>query len=322
MVEVRDDQTAVVQDHLGSRARVDDTPGRKLFLPWFTEIEALDKRPLAYAFEGNAKAERTRAPQLLVRANDGSSFWFDRFSLRYALIPSEAARVLADSGRGERYQDVLVQAFARAVLRDEFGRFTAEEVIVPDNSTAATRAARERMNALLASHGVQVLEIDVAKPRFDHEYESAIERRKVAEQEIEHLRARGDELRQERLQRLARVRKEKEDERRTKESQLAIERLQAEQKAIRQRSEAEVYALMRSEAAKAMRAEREATAGALVERYTREAEGLAARALALAARGPEAVREAWIARLAEIEFTLIPYSHDGRPERVEYEQDK
>src|SRR6185295_637749 len=83
VAKVHDDQVAVVVDHLSGKQRVSTAPGHQIFLPWFQEVFVLDKRPLEFRFEGHETATTNRVPQLVARADDGSNFWFDSFTLQY-----------------------------------------------------------------------------------------------------------------------------------------------------------------------------------------------------------------------------------------------
>lgn len=317
-----EDEVAVVVDYLSGEQTIVTTPGYRLFVPHFQQVFRFDKRPVGFLFEGNQMHEANRYPRLTVRANDGSSFWFDEFELQYAIIPARADELLADSGPGHGYKMRLVNAFARAALRDELGRFSAEEVVLPDVIELASAASKQRLNDLLAPHAVEVLEVGKPKPRFNGEYETAIERRKVANQEIEHLRGKKLQLRQEKAQRIAAVRGKKEAELRTLQGALAQQILATEQDSIRILNEAEIFHLHRTGDGRLSRQRLETEAGAREDRYRMEAEGFLAKAQALEAQGQQAVRSALIERLPQTKFTLVPYAHDPRPERIEYVQTK
>ncbi|MCK6448851.1 MAG: hypothetical protein L6Q99_20850 [Planctomycetes bacterium] len=307
LARVEDGQVAVLVDHVRGESETSGAPGLRPFVPWFQQVFTLDKQPREFRFEGNEKGTLDRWPRLVVRAHDGSSFWFDAFTLQYALIPSAAELVLADSGPRDAYKERLVNAFARAVLRDEFGWFSAEEIVRPENLRAATNEARRRLNDYLRPHGVEVLEVAVAKPRFDPLYEKAIERRKVGNQEIEHLRAQIEKLEQERHQRITRALEEKETELLVKRGNLERDRLAAEQEAIRSKSAADVFALQKRSEARTLAEKRAAEAATATARYELDAEGQRAAAQALASRGEDAVRAALIERLGSIEFDIQPF---------------
>jgi len=316
VARVADDEIAIILDHLSGDRRVVVEPGHHLFAPFFQEVQRFDKSPNVYTMQGTQREGPNRAPRLDVRADDGSSFWFESSSVHYALIPERAGELLSDSGPGERFKETLVDAYARAVLRDEFGRYSAEEIVLPDVLHVAMRSGQQRMNELLEPHGVSVLEISIPKPRFDAEYEVAIERRKVADQTIQHLRAKRGQLERERLQLEARARKEKEIERRQLETALDRELLAAEREAIRVRTGADAYFLEKVAQGEATREQMKRQAEGLTASYALEAEGLAARLAELERRGDLVVRAALIARLPGIQFDIVPYSLDSQPKRV------
>lgn len=61
-----------------------------------------------------------------------------------------------------------------------------------------------------------------------------------------------------------------------------------------------------------------AEASGLTAKYTKEAEGIESRAKALEQRGEVVVREALVEKLLGVNFTLVPYSRDPAPERLEH----
>ncbi|MEO6708896.1 MAG: SPFH domain-containing protein [Planctomycetota bacterium] len=319
VAQIADTQIAVVSDHLSGRTSVITSPGVHLFLPWFQEVNRFDKSPIEYRMEGTATADAQRVPRLVVRADDGSSFWFETFSLHYAILPERGAELLADSGGGEGFKTTLVNAFARSVLRDEFGRYSAEDIVEPDNLHTATRRSQERLNELLAPHSLVVLEITTPKPRFDSAYELAIERRKIADQMIQHQRSKRVQLEQEKLQLEERARKEKEIERRKLETDLAQQRLAAERDSIRIRTDADIFYREQIQAATLAKTQKEQQALALSERYRLDAAGLVARLAELEVRGESVVRAALIEKLRSIEISIVPYTRDSSPQRTEVE---
>jgi hypothetical protein len=100
--------------------------------------------------------------------------------------------------------------------------------------------------------------------------------------------------------------------------ELDRERLAAERDSTRLRSAADAFRIERNADGLAAQAELVARARGLVDKYTKEAEGLRAQVEALATRGEVVVREALIERLARIRFTFVPYSKDPAPDRLEH----
>ena len=318
MESVADNQVAVKVNYMNGESDVRDTPGFMFYLPFLQEVYLLDKSPQKFLMEGDRVVDSNHVPRLSVRARDGSNFRFDDLEIHYRLIPSKASIIISDSGSKESFKRHWIRAYARSILRDEFGRFSAEEVANPTTYREATVEGQRRLNALLQSHGIEVIQIVTPKPSFDDLYEAAIEDRKVANQDVERLIAMEDQLLREREQKLAGVEKEKEIEMRSQQGELERLRLNAERDAIRITKAAEAYAIEQRARGQAEQAQKIARARGLTAKYTKDAEGLVAQAEALEERGEVVVREALIKKLRSIRFNLIPYSKDPAPRRLEH----
>lgn len=192
VAHIGDQQVAVVLNHATGSMRPILAPGFQPHLPYVQEVLPLDRSPIVYRMEGHDLVDWNHVPRLLVRASDGSSFWFDNIEVQYTVNPEDLEEVIADSGPQGGFSKGLMNAFARSILRDEFGRYSPAEIVLPENRQAATQASRERLTTALDRHGVVVLDLSVSKPMFAEKYEQTIERRKVAEQDIESLRRKGD----------------------------------------------------------------------------------------------------------------------------------
>ena len=303
---IADHEVAVVSSATGGPARVVDTPGYVAFLPWLEELHRIDRSPLEYVMADAPEKGAAAAPKLIVRGRDGTSFWFDTVRIQYAVDPSRAPFVLEDSGPDGARRRALVDAYARSVLRAEYGRHTSEEIVEPDNRHAAAARTREALERELARHGLVVLDVAVSKPSFAKPYEATIERRKVAEQELEHLERRLATALADRARRLEVAGREAARQDELARLQLAAELDQARAQMQRQRDEADLYRDDRLAAAEREREARELEASLLLDRASKEAEGRHARAEAFAAQGELAVRAALIERLAGIDFVLVP----------------
>jgi membrane protease subunit HflC len=167
---------------------------------------------------------------------------------------------------------------------------------------------------------LRVTRIITPKPKFDNEYEKAIEDRKEANQEVERLRAKEQQLEQEREQRLATVLKEKEIEMQALTGDLRKALLASEERAILVQRGADAYAIAKLKDGEGERLQLLAMARGLEVKYTKEAEGLQKRVEALEQRGRVVVREALIEKLLDVKFTMLPYSRDPEPRRIEHVQ--
>lgn len=318
MSKIAPSQVGVVVNYLTGKEEVVVQPGYCFYMPFIEEVFILDKSQQRFVMAGDRYIDANHVPRLTVRASDGSSFYFEEIPIQYQILPGEAAAVLRDSGPGEGYKQEWIKAHARSILRDEFGRFTAVDAANPTVFDQARIEAKKRLNETLNPHGIEVVLIGTPNPKFDRAYEDAIEQRKSADQEVERLQAKLEQLEQERDQKLAQVQREKQVENNELVGELTKEQLEAQRQATETRKRAEAYAAERSFAGAAELEQLTATARGLEAKYRAEAEGIASRAQALEQRGEVVVREALIEKLLGIKFTLVPYSRDPEPKRLEH----
>ena len=319
VVEVKDHQVAVIVNYVTKSIQVDLIPGNKIFIPFVEEVFTLDKSPNKFRMEGKADIATDHVRELTVRARDGSNFWFDTIEIQYQLLPSKAVEVLQDSGTGDAFKKFWLMSFARSILRDEFGRFDPEEISNPSYYSTASMKAQERLNQALAEHGLEVRQITIPKPKFADDYEKAIEDRKLADQEVERLKAKALQLEKEKAKRLAEIESLQGQEFAELKGVLAAGRTTAEAQVIKLRREADTYMIQRTGEAEAERLSKIEEARGLTDKYQKEAQGLLAKADALAKQGKIVVVEALTHKLAQIQIDVVPYQRSGTPTRIEVE---
>lgn len=318
VVNVTAEEVAVKINYITGNRTVITSPGYQIYIPFIEEVFKLDRTPQKFLMAGNRALGHNHVPFLTVRAKDGSNFSFDDLEIQYALLPGSAAEMLDDSGPGDGFKREWIRAFARSVLRDEFGKYSAVEVADPTIYQQARIASEERLSEMLQGHGLQLIQVICPKPRFDPAYEQAIEDRKEADQEVEKLREEEKRLLNERERVMAGATKDKEIEWESLQGSLTKALLNAEQFQIKVQKGADAYAVERAYAAKAVNAQLTQSARGMTAKYTKEAEGIDARAKALEQRGTVVVRAALIENLKNITFTLVPYSRDSEPKRLEH----
>jgi len=311
-------QVGVKVNYVSGKREVVINPGVKVYIPFLEHVFTLDKTPQKFVMEGQRSRSDNQASLLTVRASDGSNFWFDTLEIQYEIIPSKADLILEDSGLSDSYKRDWVRGYARSILRDEFGRYSAVEVADPAKLQLAGIASKKRLTTLLEPHGIRIVQIVTPTPGFDPAYDNAIEERKVADQKVQRLVVERERLIEERGRKLAAVEKEKEIEWQSLQGDLTQARLGAERDRIRVERAADAYRIEREADGRASLARQLAEAEGLTAKYTKEAEGLIARAQALESRGEVVVREAIIDKLRRVKFTLIPYSKDPSPKRLEH----
>ena len=316
---ISSEEVGVKVNYVTGNMEVIQQPGYALYLPFREEIYTFDRTTQQFQMEGTRYQGYDHVPLLTVRASDGSNFRINDLTILYELIPGDAGTVLEDSGPGSGYKEEWIKSFARSILRDEFGRYTAVEVADPTTYKQAPAAAAKRLSDVLEPHGIRVVRINTPNPQFDPEYEQAIEDRKEFDQEVERLIAEAERLEQLRAQRLAAVAKEKEVEQQRLGGDLKKALLAAQERKIAVTKDADVFATRRLSEGQAEQQELLNQARGLEAKYTKEAEGIASRARALEQRGEVVVREALVEKLKSVVFTLIPYSRDPAPARLEHQ---
>jgi len=340
MRNVSENECCVWVNYLTGAKTSDDSAGYKIFMPFLQRVYVFDKSPQKFSMEGKNYITRSggasdfipfrgkgkkqpmpnRSPELRVRANDGSEFWFQEMVIHYSIIPSMAHVVLDDSGPGDAYKNRWIKSYARSILRDEFGRYSAIDMSSGNKYSVATTEARQRLNDMLKPHGIHVSLIQTPRPSFPAEYEKAIRDRNTAEQEIKRLETLKKQLEKQREQRLAEIDRKKGVALEELLGELEAEKIRAEKAEVLRTKAADAYAIQRKGEGEAFMKGKVRFAEGLREKYLKEVEGLRAKAEALAKQGDIIVRELLAKKLANIVFDLVPYSVDSLPTRVQLER--
>lgn len=316
-IEIGDDEVAVIYNQVNGSTREAIGPGNELFLPFIERVWLQRRSPRQLLLEGSVRETAGVVPEVRLRAADGSLVRLGALAVRYALLPNAAQQALEDTGGEETSAVQLVESFTRAIVRDEYGRFSAEEILLRENQNEANVVALQRLARALEGHGIEVLELSAPKLRFDGAYEKSVEDRKLAYQEIERLKVEFRQLDAERDQRLAALEKQKLIE--YNETQLQIrEYMETIERDGRERSlKARQYGEDRRSDGTNRQYELEQQALALTEQVSLRSDLLREEIEAMAQTGPALVREAWIQNLAKTTFQLQPFSHDPHPAGIE-----
>ena len=296
-VEVEPGQIGIVVNNtsmtlFGDDCRVIKEQGTHSVMPIFQRVEKLDVAAQKLVLEGNTDPGEdaiNHAKRLDVRAKDGSSFWFDRIEVHYQVIPDAGCLILASYGRGNAYQKGAATADVRAVLRDEFGRYTFEEAADPSKYTAATTAAKTELNQRLNPYGIQITQIITGKPRFRAEVEKAIEDRQTALQEIEVQTEKRTRLTAQKDRQVQDVRQAKNAELEQLQANLAGSRKEADNKATETHRDADTYFITTTAQCESERDAAKTKALANEDAFRQKAEGLKAKIDAVGAQGPDVV---------------------------------
>lgn len=306
-VEVEPGEVAVKYNNtgfglFGEASTVIKEQGVISFLPLFQRVEKLDIRPQIFTMEGTTSTvknktrgtlsskvviDHNRTKRLTVRAADGSNFYFERVEIHYQVVPSMAAEVIRQNGRGDDYKWRAMRVHSRGILRDEFGKHSFSDISNPQNYAEAITSAKQALNERLKDLGIEVNTILISKPKFDQRVETAIEDRQESEQEVEVQEEKRNKLRQQKGRRVQQVEQEKNAEYQQLLAELEAEKRQAQNALIAAKREADKYYIDREAAGIAYRDEKVTRAKANAVAYQKQAEGVVAQINAIGEQGPD-----------------------------------
>jgi membrane protease subunit HflC len=147
-------------------------------------LHVLDLSPQTFQMKGEQDVDDLHVEKLTVRASDGANFHFEDTTLIFQITGDEAVTVARDAGVDYMYR-AWIKPYARAILRDEFGRESTITVSDPSNYGRAATRAQERLNEFLRPHGIIITQMVTPRPKFNANYEHLIEERNRLRNELE-----------------------------------------------------------------------------------------------------------------------------------------
>ena len=295
-------------------------PGWLVKLPFgMHSVYILDASPQTFTMRGQQNIDPLNVRELTVRASDGSNFHFQDTKIIFRIAGDEAQTVISDAGERDRFL-MWMRPFARAILRDEFGRESTISVSNPAAFGEATERAKSRLNKELSLHGLVVTQIVTPRPQFNDEYEKLIEERNALGNQLEVIKSNLAAAATKRERRLAEVERDENrqiQEKRTElEEQLATA-VSAQADVIR---EVDTYRMAKvgegqAELAAATRRAEELKGQLDANIRTRKAEIDAFRTQPI-----ERVMERLGERLKGVTIAIQPYADDSTPSRVQMQQ--
>jgi hypothetical protein len=317
LTEVGDDEVAVIYNQWTGSTREIDVPGNEIFLPFVERVCVQKRSPRQLAFSGEKSVDPEQVREVRFRTSDGSIVRFGALTVRSVLPPHGARLALEDwSGDNQRHSQ-LVQAYTRGIVADEYGRFSAEEIILQENQGRAHAATWARLNGALAPHGILIKELSTPKLRFDSSYEKSVEDRKLANQEVERLKAEFRQLEAERDQRLAALEKELLIQHNSSDLEVREYIAKLERSNRERRITVDQYRMDRDAAARNRKYQLDAQTINKTQELTLKANVFREEVKRMEQDGPGLIKEAWLTNLGKISFRLQPYSRDPNPSAIE-----
>lgn len=282
-------------------------------------VYVLDASPQTFTMHGSKQVDDLNVGELTVRASDGSNFHFQDTTIIFQLAGDEAEKVVRDAGL-ERGFNRWMRPYARAILRDEFGKESTISVSNPAKFGEATERAKTRLNELLGVHGVTITQIVTPRPQFNDEYEKLIEERNSLGNQNEVIKSNLAAAQTSRERKLAEVNRDQNrmiQEKRT-ELESALAATLAEQ--ANTTREADTYKISTIGQGQALRSA--ATQQAQELRGQLEADYRARKSEIDAFRSQpvERVMERLGERLKGVTIAIAPWASDASPSRIEVEQ--
>lgn len=319
-VTVEPGHVAVRVNNITGKVETITQPGLILRLPFgIHSVHLVDASPQTFHMRGQASTDQLNVRELTVRASDGSNFVFNDTTILFKVINEDGAKVITDAGPGHAYR-MWMSAYARSILRDEFGRENTISVSNPTTFGQATERARKRINALLDKHGVEVTSIVTPRPRFSNEYEELIESRNQTDNELSVIGSNLARATTDRARQLAEVDRDQNKIIQEKRAALETTLATAVSTQVNTRREVDTYKIEKFGSGQASLSAARQTAielqGQLDAQYqTRKAEIDAFRTQPV-----ERVMERLGQRLEGVTIDIQPWANDSVPSRLQVEQ--
>jgi membrane protease subunit HflC len=311
-------QVAVRVNNITGSSEVITQPGLIMKLPGIHNVYLLDVSPQTFHLRGAENKSVLEGKELSVRASDGSSFAFNDTTLLFRAIPSSADETLRDSGLDHAYYEWMLP-YARAILRDEFGRESTISVSNPTSFAAAEQRARARLNKVLGSHGIEITSIVTPRPRFSTEYENLIESRNQTENQLAVIDSELARAKTERDRKLAEVERDQNKVIQTKRAELEAQLATAWTQQTQTHREVDTYKIEKLASGQAQRSASKSTSEQLKGQLQAEYESRKAEIDAFRNQPVERVMERLGERLKGVTIDIQPFRNDGNPQRVQLE---
>jgi regulator of protease activity HflC (stomatin/prohibitin superfamily) len=161
-----------------------------VFLPFINDWNTFDTKlqNLEMVFDRD-RGDRRMQDDLLFKTIDGNDISLDVI-IAYRLDGERAPYVLQNVAPDDiRLRDKIVRTIARSKPRDIFGELTTEEFYVAEKRELQSQRAKEILQQMLGPMGIVVEKVLTKDYRFNHEYQKAIEDKKVADQQVQKNRS-------------------------------------------------------------------------------------------------------------------------------------
>jgi len=121
---------------------------------------------------------------------DGNAISLD-VTVKYRIKPDQAHRIYEDTGTGTKYMTV-VRNEAESACMGRFGQMKTEDFYNPDQKRKKTKEVKALLTDSLSDNFIEVIDVLIREVEFDPKYEQKIQRKKLADQEVELNKSMGE----------------------------------------------------------------------------------------------------------------------------------
>lgn len=129
----------------------------------------------------NTKIQKQSFTELSASTKDAQSISNINIDVNYKLIPEKAEEVFATVG--EKYNDTLISPLLTQFIKDRLALYNAESLVTERNKIVDDITGQLKTN--LEDYGIEVVAVSLANYDFSPDFNAALERKAVAEKEIE-----------------------------------------------------------------------------------------------------------------------------------------
>lgn len=273
-------------DNSGVQEEIFQPGSSYLTMPIIQEWYTLDTRLQNLEMTAEPKqGDREGDDQLRFKTIDGNDIGLD-IIVSYRILPEKAPFIIQNVGIDDQsIKNNVVRTISRSITRDIFGELKTEEFYIADIREHKSEQVKAALNGALLPYGLKVENVSTKDYRFNSEYQEAIERKKVADQDAERYKSEAFAATEEYLKKIEQAK-----------GQVNQMTAQADGEFKRASIEADAYFEQQIRVAQAIRAEAEA-----------ESKGISEMNKALATQGGEVMVKLKIAdALQNKKIMLLP----------------
>ncbi|HEY9075935.1 MAG TPA: prohibitin family protein [Anaerolineaceae bacterium] len=157
-------------------------PGLRWVIPFAETVVTYPISRQTYTMSVAAgEGQRQGDDEILARTSDGQEIGVDA-SIIYSLDPTKIIQVHINWKN--TYQDNLVRAQARGIIRDAVSQFRVDEV-VSTKRFDLTDMIRKKMTEKLSENGLVMVDFILRNINFSKEYAASVEQKQIAEQQAQ-----------------------------------------------------------------------------------------------------------------------------------------